>query len=200
MTAMTLISRLVIVGGLVCAAMFFSGCATTDVDTVFTHAPDATTLARLNIGDSVTVTLSGLPDPIDPHADTIKEDGTITMPDVGDVQAAGKTPGELQKAIHDLYVPKIYTHVTVAVTIGDRVYYVDGEVKQPQRLLYVGETTVTKGIAAAGGFSEFADRSEVWLVRGKHRLKVNYNDVFNDPSKDPLVYPGDEIVVSRKLY
>jgi len=197
---MTLISRIVFAGGLLLSMLFFTGCGTEPIDPVFTNPPDATTMARLSIGDTVTITLSGLPDIIEPHVEMIKDDGTITMPDIGHVSAAGKTAGELQNAIHDAYVPKIYTHLTVSVSPGDRVYYVDGEVKQPGRELYLGETTVTRAIASAGDFTDFADRTDVWLVRGKHRLKVNCKDVFEDPSKDPLVYPGDQIIVRRKIF
>ena len=66
------------------------------------------------------------------------------MPDIGHVPAAGKTAGEVQNEIYNLYVPKIYRHVTVTVNTGDRVYYVMGEVKQPGRQLYTGQMTVTK--------------------------------------------------------
>ena len=197
---MTLISRIVVAGGLLVSALLLSGCGTEPIDPVFNQTPDANLVARLSIGDTVTVTLSGLIDPIEPHVEPIKEDGTITMPDIGHVQAAGKTAGELQNEIHDMYVPKIYTHITVAVSTGDRVYYVDGEVKQPGRELYLGETTVTRAIASAGDFTDFADRTDVWLVRGKHRRKVDCNAVFDDPSKDPLVYPGDQIIVRRKIF
>ncbi len=196
------ISRIIFAGGLMLSAALFSGCSSTPVatDPVFTQKPDANAVSRLNVGDTVTVTLSGLPEAIEPHMEPIKDDGTISMPDIGHVQAAGKTAGELQNEIHDLYVPKIYTHLTVAVTLGDRVYYVDGEVKQPGRELYLGETTVTRAIASAGDFTDFADRTDVWLIRGKHKLKVNCEDVFEDPSKDPLVYPGDQIIVRRKIF
>ena len=53
------------------------------------------------------MTLTGLPETIEPHVEPIKEDGTITLPDIGPVQAAGKTAGELQNEIYNLYVPKL---------------------------------------------------------------------------------------------
>jgi protein involved in polysaccharide export with SLBB domain len=103
-------------------------------------APNPEDFARFHIGDTVTVTISGLPDTETPapHQEPIKEDGTITLPEIGKIAAVGKTAGELQNAIHDAYVPQFYTHLTVAVTIGDRVFYVRGEVKEPNRQLYVG--------------------------------------------------------------
>lgn len=162
--------------------------------------PQAAQVARFSVGDTVTISLSGPPDEIAPHVETIKEDGTITMPDIGHVKALGLTAGELQNSIHDLYVPKIYTHLTVSVTSGDRVYYVSGEVKQPGRQLYVGETTVTRAITSAGDFTDYANRKSVWLVRGNRRLKIDCEAIFRNPEKDPLVYPGDRIEVRRQIF
>lgn len=147
------------------------------------------------------VALTGTADQIPEHSEPIKEDGNITLPYIGAVRAAGRTPGELQNEIRDLYVPKYYVRLTVTVKSQDRVYYVGGEVKQPGRQLYVGETTVTRAIQSAGDFTDFANRGKVWLVRagGKH-IKVNCNKALEDPALDLPVYPGDEIQVPRRLF
>jgi protein involved in polysaccharide export with SLBB domain len=156
---------------------------------------------RFHVGETVIVALSGTADLIPEHSEPIKENGTITLPYIGAVQAAGRTPGELQNEIHDLYVPKYYVRLTVTVKSQDRVYYVGGEVKQPGRQLYVGETTVTRAIQSAGDFTDFASRRNVWLIRanGKH-IKVNCNKAIEDPSLDLPVYPGDQIQVPRRLF
>jgi polysaccharide export outer membrane protein len=147
------------------------------------------------------VSLSGPPLPIEPHQESIKEDGTITMPDIGRVQAVGKTAGELQNDIYNLYVPKLYRHLTVTVNTGDRVYYVTGEVKMPGRQLYAGQMTVTKAITTAGDFTDFANHRKVWLIRANgQRIKVNCNEALRDPSKDPLVYPNDQVQVPRRIF
>ena len=161
----------------------------------------ATDAARFHVGDTIIVTLSGPPVQIDPHQEIIKEDGTITMPDIGKVQAAGKTAGDLQNAIHDLYVPRFYTRLTVAVNIGDRVYYVSGEVKQPGRQLYVGQTSVNQAITSAGDFTDFANHKTVVLIRvNGDRAKVNVDRVRNGKAEDPAVYPGDQIIVHRRIW
>ena len=158
-------------------------------------------VARLHVGDTITVVLDGLPEVIQPHEESIKEDGTINLDLIGHVKAAGHTAGELQNAIHDLYVPKYYTHITVTVKAGDRVFYVRGEVKTPGRQIYVGQITVSKAITSAGDFSDFANRSKIWLVRANgQRFKLNGNDILDGSAPDPQVYPGDLIEVVRRKF
>ncbi len=163
---------------------------------------DPDKVARLHIGDAIAVSFSGLPDPLEAENPTIKEDGTITLPEIGRVKAAGKTPGELEDAIHDLYVPKVYTHLNVTVkTSSDRVYYVRGEVKAPGRLLYTGSITVSKAITSAGDFTDFASRSDVVLTRANgDQFKLNLNKILAGDLPDPPVYPGDQIEVKRRIF
>ena len=156
---------------------------------------------RFHVGETVIVDLTGTADQIPEHSEPIKEDGTITMPLIGKVQAAGKTAGELQNEIQNLYVPQYYVRLTVTVKSEDRVYYVGGEVNKAGPILYVGETTVTKAIQSAGDFTDFANRRKVWLIRANgKRIKVNCNKAFEDPSSDPPVYPGDQIQVPRRFF
>jgi len=208
------LNRTVLVLGLALAAAILTGCYATYNDPLFTDNPANPTasgpasgseasshVARFHVGDTVTVTLTGLPDVVEPHTEPIKEDGTITMPDIGHVQAAGKTAGELQNAIHDLYVPKYYRHLTVTVNTGDRVYYVTGEVKQPGRQLYTGEMTVTKAITTAGDFTDFANHKNVRLIRANGQvIKVNCDKALQDPAQDPVVYPNDQVQVRRRIF
>ncbi len=200
--------------GLLFTGAIFTGCHSSSSHPVFSATPappvmtgspvtgyTAEEVARFHVGDTVIVTLSGLPQDIPVHQESIKEDGTITMPDIGHVQAAGKTAGELQNEIYNLYVPKLFRHLTVTVLPGDRVYYVTGEVKQPGRQLYVGQMTVTKAITTAGDFTDFANHRKVWLIRANgQRIKVNCNAALKDASKDPQVYPNDQIQVLRRIF
>lgn len=156
---------------------------------------------RFHVGETVIVDLTGTVDLIPEHSEPIKEDGTITMPLIGKVQAAGKTAGELQNEIHNFYVPQYYVRLTVTVKSQDRVYYVGGEVNKAGPILYVGETTVTRAIQSAGDFNDFANRGKVWLIRANgKRIKVNCNKAFENPSLDPPVYPGDQIQVPRRFF
>ena len=200
--------------GLLFTGVTLTGCYSSSIDPIFSDTPmgpemtgspspndAASAVARFHIGDTVNVTLSGPPELIPVHQEPIKEDGTITMPSIGHVQAAGKTAGELQNEIYNLYVPKYYRHLTVTVNTGDRVYYVTGEVKQPGRQLYAGQMTVTKAITTAGDFTDFANHKKVWLIRASgQRIKVNCAKAIQDSSQDPLVYPNDQIQVPRRIW
>jgi protein involved in polysaccharide export with SLBB domain len=200
--------------GLLFAGAILTGCYSSPIDPVFSDTPTPPVMTgspitgyttaevpRFHVGDTVIVSLSGLPQEIPMHQEPIKEDGTITMPDIGHVQAAGKTAGELQNEIYNLYVPKLYRHLTVTINPGERVYYVTGEVKAPGRQLYAGQMTVTKAITTAGDFTDFANHKKVWLIRANgQRIKVNCNKAIQDSSLDPLVYPNDQVQVPRRIF
>jgi protein involved in polysaccharide export with SLBB domain len=186
------------------AGVFFNGCAS-DVGmmgggpAVGGSQPNAE-VARFHVGETVSIIFSGTPDQILPHEELIKEDGNITLSLIGSVKAVDKTAGELQNEIHDLYVPKYYVRLNVVVKPGDLVYYVRGEVKQPGRQLYVGETTVTKAITSASDFTDFASH-KVSLIRANDQvIKVDVDKALEDPALDPQVYPGDQVVVPRRIW
>ena len=186
-------------------ALLFTGCASPDNSAVMAppsaNYPGDPAVARLHVGDTITVLLDGLPEVIAPHEESIKEDGTINLDLIGRVKAAGQTAGELQDTIHSLYVPKYYTHVTVTVKTGDRVFYVRGEIKSPGRQIYVGQITVTKAITSAGDFTDFANRNKVVLTRANgQRFKLNCNTILDGAAPDPQVYPGDQIEVTRRAF
>lgn len=188
---------------LLLAALFLAGCASAPqlppAPPISKDAPAE--VARFHVGETVSIIFSGTPDPLDPHEEIIKEDGEITLPLVGSIYAVGKTAGQLQAEIISRYVPKYFVRLTVTVRPGDLVYYVRGEVKGAGRQLYVGEITVTKAIASAGDFTDFANHSNILLIRANgQRIKVNGDAALQDSSRDPRVYPGDQIVVARRIF
>lgn len=165
-----------------------------------TSAQLAANVARFRVGQTVIVTFSGTPELIEPHEETIKEDGNITLPLIGSVQALGKTAGQLQNEIHNLYVPQYYVRLNVTVKPGDLVYYVRGEVKAPGRQLYIGETTVTKAITSAGDFTDYASHKVTLIRASGGSIRVNVDKALEDPTLDPQIYPGDQVTVPRRLF
>lgn len=156
----------------------------------------------LSPGNKITITFSETSSPPPPHEETIREDGRISPPHVGDVVAAGKTAGELQQELHKLYVPTYFKRLTVTVKTEQRFFTVTGEVRTPSLQPYMGEMTVLKGVAAAGGFTDFAKKSKVVVFRtGKAKgIPVDCAKAQNDPSFDIPIYPGDLIRVPRRIW
>jgi polysaccharide export outer membrane protein len=157
----------------------------------------------LRIGDSLTVSFIDTPNPIPAFQEKIKEDGTITLALNQVFKADGKTRGELEKEIRLFYVPDYFKQLTVTVTpdVSTRWYYVDGEVKAPNRQVYNSRITVLKAIASVGGFTDFANKKKVRLARVDGRTQtVNCVKALDNPSLDLEIYPGDKIHVPRKIW
>lgn len=186
-------------------ALFVAGCMETGGPAPQTVPPNGGTtppanLGVLNVGDQVTVIFSNVSSVAMPqHEERIKEDGNITLQLIGTVKAAGKTVGELQKEIQNAYVPKYYRNLVITVRSEDRFFYVDGEVKLPNRYLYAGEQTVLKAITTAGGFTDYASKTRVVLTRvSGEKITVDAKKAQKDPKYDLPVYPGDRIEVKRR--
>jgi protein involved in polysaccharide export with SLBB domain len=155
---------------------------------------------HFRVGEKVTVSFSGVFPLIPDHEEEIKQDGTITPFLVGSVKAVGKTPGELQKELQDLYVPKYYLRLNVTVNPKERTYSVGGYVKQPGPKVWFPQTTVVTAIQAAGDFNEFAKQTNVRVTRGKTSFTVNVKKALKDPRFDKAVFPGDHIHVEKSIW
>jgi len=154
----------------------------------------------LKVQDEVRVTFADLPVAQPAIDDQVKQDGTITLLYNHTFNVAGKTRAEVEKEVHDFYVPDFYRNMTVTVRVqpATQFYYVGGEVKVPNRQIYIGPITVTQAIASAGGFTDFALKKGVVLTRvGGKQIKVNCIKALKDRKLDPMVYPGDSIYVPR---
>jgi protein involved in polysaccharide export with SLBB domain len=188
-------------------ALGMTGCATTDYQAAMDTTRDlgSNTVPILNVGDTVTINFSGLPEEVSMPGTvetTIKGDGTIALPNFDRVQAAGKNAGDLENDIRNLYVPAYFTHLNVTVkTASDLVYFVRGEVRSPGRLIYVGSITVTKAITSAGDFTDFADRKRIILTRATGaRFRLDCDKILNGEAPDPPVLPGDQIEVKKRWW
>lgn len=155
---------------------------------------------RLQAEDSVTVAFSGSPNPPERFEGRIKEDGLISLPLIGSVQVLGMTTAELEKRLHGMYVPKYFVQLSVNVNSENRFVYVQGEVNNRSRQVYSGRITVLGAIAASGGFTDFAKKTKVRIIRGNGKIVyVNCIKALDDPSLDIEIFPGDRIVVPRRL-
>jgi polysaccharide export outer membrane protein len=134
---------------------------------------------------------------------TVRPDGRITIPVIGEVQAAGKTPEQLQAEIVAAASKYISAPNAVVVvrTINSRKVFVTGRVTTPGTYPLTGALTVMQAIALAGGLTEFANPKNITILRteaGQSRtFTFNYQDVARGRSLEQNIQlrPGDTVVV-----
>jgi len=134
---------------------------------------------------------------------TVASDGTISMPLIGLVPAAGLTPEELKADLEKRYARYLHaTNATVRVANpASRVFYVLGSVNKPGVYkLHTGEV-LSQALAEAGGLGQFADPGKIRILRHNENetvvLTVDYYVVRSggDVSADVRVEPGDTVTV-----
>lgn len=179
-----------------------SGCATDGAPGAGANPtiPAATSSAQLRSGDSLTISLQGVPDP-SVNSVQIDDQGSITLPFIGTIPAAGMNTGELGQKIRETYIArKFYNTVDVSVSVTERFVYVGGEVVRPGRIVWTPDLTVAKAIQAAGGFSLYAKETRVSLVRDQKTYDLDVKLAQRNPAQDPRLTPGDSIQVPRSPF
>ena len=158
---------------------------------------------RLRSGDQLTIrmdtgqTQQSQTAPLDVNID---EDGNISLPLVGRIKAAGLTSSELAERIQANYVPRYYVRCTATVLVAPRFFYVGGEVHNPNRFLWSEDSTMLKAINTAGGFTDYANRRKVQLIRSKEPQVFDCEELQRNPTKDVAIQPGDTITVPRSIF
>ena len=133
----------------------------------------------------------------------VRLDGRISLPLVGDVIAAGKTPMELSKAIGEK-LSDIMEEPTVSVLVissNSRVYYMVGNINSPGAYPMNTPVNLLQAIAKAGGLGEWADKDEILIVRrssGKDEMiSFDYEKFVKgkDLSQNIMIQYGDTVIV-----
>jgi len=129
----------------------------------------------------------------------VRPDGRVSVPLIGEIQAAGLTPEKLSANIAEgLQKVMVHPEVTVGVEkVNSKKYYINGEVNKPGSYPLVIDTSVLEALVNAGGFKEFANTKKIVILRGGERLKFNYHEVTKGKRMEQniLVRPGDQIIV-----
>ena len=196
---MTALRRLARYLGVVAVAGILGGCAST-ATTGNPRVPQSTSAALLRPGDSLTITLQGIPDPSVNNVQ-IDEQGLVSLPYIGPIAASGLTSAELSQRIRQTYVErKYYTAIDISVTVTERYVYVGGEVARPGRIIWTPDLTLTKAVQAAGGFTLYAKEAQVSLVRDRTAYAIDATLALRQPDEDPRLVPGDSITVPRSPF
>ena len=128
--------------------------------------------------------------------------GHISMPLVGEVEAANLTTAELDDKLSSLLGQKYFEHPDVSVAIKDSTAHVvtlDGAVRQPGQYPIAGPMTLMQAVATAHGTSEDANARRIAVFRtiGGQRQAAAFDltSIRRGEAKDPAVYAGDIIIV-----
>jgi polysaccharide export outer membrane protein len=132
----------------------------------------------------------------------VRPDGKVSLPLVNDIQAAGLTPATLRKQVTDRlseFIPAPEVSVMVR-EVHSRKVAVVGAVKTPGRFELKSPMTVLEVIALAQGFTDFAARDRIVVLRqngaATTRMPFNYRKIADGAEQENfLVTPGDIVVV-----
>lgn len=138
----------------------------------------------------------------------IRPDGMISMPLIGDVRASGLTANQLADQISKR-LAEYKERPTVAVSVKEvnsYIIYVLGEVTKPGKYQLKTYTTVLQAISMAGGFTPFASKNRMQVVRNSRngtgdltelRIQVRYDDLLSGKGEPGnfVVMSGDTLVV-----
>ncbi len=132
----------------------------------------------------------------------VRPDGLISLPLVGEVEAAGKTPAELRATLTKALQPYV-KDAAVAVLLreinGPR-FSVMGEVPRAGTFPLRGAVSVTQALATAGGLGEYAGGEVVWLrqkAEGKtEKVRLSVKELLEGDAEGSLwLAPGDVLYV-----
>jgi polysaccharide biosynthesis/export protein len=168
---------------------------------VSTNNPDTYVLRE---GDILKISFPGSPNlnTVQP----IRTDGKISLQLVGEVQAAGVTPGDLRKKLMDLYAPQLTSkEVNVEVQSSSFPVYVTGSVLRPGKIVSDHPITALEAIMEAGGFDYTkANLKNVSVIRQEGNQTKNYTlnlkRVMEGQVSEPFyMKPADIIYVPEKF-
>jgi polysaccharide export outer membrane protein len=131
----------------------------------------------------------------------VRPDGKITLPLIGDVDASGTTPVQLQAKL-EKSLAEFISKPSVTVIVQEaksHKFNVLGEVLKPGTYMMSGPMTVLDAIALAGGFREWAKMKSMYILRagpnGRQRIPFNYKQVVNGKAPDIQLKIRDTVVV-----
>jgi polysaccharide export outer membrane protein len=164
-------------------------------------SPQSTILRQ---GDTVKVTFPGSPN-LD-QTEQVRLDGKISLPLVGDVQAAGQTPDQLEQSLVKLYAPQLSSSdVTVAIESSSFPVFVTGCVLAPGKVLSNEPLTALEAIMEAGGFDySRANLRNIHVIRRENSSSQSYvlnlKDVLDGDEKNNFyLQPNDIVYVPEKF-
>jgi polysaccharide biosynthesis/export protein len=134
----------------------------------------------------------------------VRSDGKISLPLVGELQAAGRTPAQLEQDVAEK-LRNFITDPQVTVMVqqsNSQKINVLGQVVKPGAYPFTTASTVVDALASAGGLRDFAKKKGIIILRarpggGQDRISFNYSDYLKgkNSTQNVKLEPGDTVVV-----
>lgn len=152
----------------------------------------------LQEGDVVKVAFPGAPN-LD-STQTVRRDGKVSMALVGEVQASGRTPTELEQDLLKLYSTQLVSkEVSVTVVSSSYAVFVSGAVLRPGKITSDRPLTALEAIMEAGGFDNAkADMKAVRVIRkedgGTKNYTLDLKKILDGNSSEPFYLKRSDII------
>ncbi|QTA79094.1 Putative polysaccharide export protein [Desulfonema limicola] len=132
----------------------------------------------------------------------VRIDGRISFPLLDDIQAQGRTCSEIKNEIQEK-LKEFINHPVVSVSVkvpGSQKFYIIGEVLKPGEYPLAKKITLLQAFAISGGFSEWASKNDIILIRNEEGIdniiRINYSDIVKGRQLDlNLGIKADDIIV-----
>jgi polysaccharide export outer membrane protein len=162
--------------------------------------PDVSANYVIGAADNIQVTVWKEPNLSGPL--TVRPDGKITLPLVGDVQADGLTPMKLAEDL-SVRLKKYITDPLVTVTlvaVNSKRVFLLGEIGRVGPLALSPNMTILQAIATSGGLTPYANSKKIYILRGEvgsqKKIFFDYKKALKTGNEQGIVLqPGDTIVV-----
>ena len=135
---------------------------------------------------------------------TVRPDGRISLPLLGDVLVAGLKPNQVREEVSTLLKEYMENPVVTVIVqqINSYVIYLMGEVANPGKYQLKSNITLLQSLALAGGFTQFASKNKIMVFRREYgrtsdtKIRVRYDEIIaGSHNEDILLKPGDTILV-----
>lgn len=161
---------------------------------------------RVGVGDTIEIEVFG-------HADLtraleVRGDGTIDYPLIGHVSVAGRSLPEIDQELTRSLGKDFLIDPQVSVEVkdyGSQWVTVIGEVRTPGRQVLRRDMHLIDVLAEAGGFTAFANRRRVEILRSeehdrRRKVIVNIKEIEDGKSPDVILRTGDIVIVARQAF
>ncbi|NQZ33759.1 MAG: polysaccharide export protein [Oceanospirillaceae bacterium] len=147
---------------------------------------------RLGTGDKLSIKVFG-EEELSAEV-TLSDAGTISYPFLGEIKVLGMTIGSLSKLITTRLADGYLVNPSINVQVIEyREFYINGEVKNPGAYPYQPGLTLQKAAALAGGFTERASGSKMYVMHDGHTTRQKIRS-------GAKISPGDVITIEESFF